>query len=135
MDETSFSPIVPGNLNLEPGNNDDVPPPLMKRLDDNNSSDDKSNDEDEVVVEGVDSDDEEISEEAPPEGKGHRVRTPPECYSANFSKIRYAYPDEERMMYMCHHGVGYRAGSIIEKGFVNMVSKLDSLIHKTHPPM
>ena len=66
--QTPFSPYVPGNLKLEPDDAGGVPPPLIQRLVDNDSSDGKNNDEDNIVVEDVDSDDEEILEEALSEG-------------------------------------------------------------------
>ena len=56
----------------------------------------------------------------------------PGYYSVDISNIRYAYSDEEIMIYMCHHDVGYRAGSGIEQGFINVASQLDSLIDE--PP-
>ena len=71
--QTPFSPYVPGNLKLEPDDAGGVPPPLIQRLVDNDSSDGKNNDEDNIVVEDVDSDDEEILEEALSEGWGHHV--------------------------------------------------------------
>ena len=128
MDELPFSPTVPGNIKLEPDDDNGVPPPIVKRLDGDDSSDDKDDVKDEIVVEDVDSDDKEISEEAPPERQGDPMQTPPEYYSTNFSNIRCAYPDEERMMYMRHHGAGYGAGSGTEQGFTNMASQLDNLI-------
>ena len=70
MDETPFSPIVPGNVKLEPDDEGNAPQPLVKLLDNDDSSNDEGNDEDEIVVEDVNSDDEKILEEAPLEVKG-----------------------------------------------------------------
>ena len=32
------------------------------------------------------------------------------------------------MIYTCYHGGGYRVGSGVEQGFINVASQLDSLI-------
>ena len=74
-----------------------------------------------------------VPEEALPEGRGHRMLTQPDYYNADFSNIRYTYPNEENMIHMCHHDTSYGVGSSVEQGFINVASQLDSLIDE--PPL
>ena len=66
----TLSSTVPGNIRLELDDDDDVPHPIVKQFYGNNSNDNRVNVEDEVVIEDIDTDEEEIPDEALPKGCG-----------------------------------------------------------------
>ena len=54
-------------------------------------------------------------------------------YQADFSNIKYTYPDKAVVIHLCHHGAGYGAKSGLKEGFINAAIHLDSLIDETTP--
>ena len=62
------------------------------------------------------------------------MRTPTEHYQADFSNIKYTYPEEADVIHLCLHGAGYGAKFGIEQGFANVATQLDSIIDDTPPP-
>ena len=79
----------------------------------NVDSDDKDDDEanesshDPQVEVSNDHAEEEEEAEAPQLGRGHRMQTPTDLYQADFSNIRYKYPDKADVIHSCCHGAGY----------------------------
>ena len=55
--------------------------------------------------------------------------------AATYHSIKYTYPDEVEVIYLCHHGAGYGAKSGIYQGFANMATQLDSIIDDTPLPV
>ena len=66
---------MPETTGVEPDDDNEVPPPLFRHLFEveEGSSDDEDETSDRIVVEDVKDCDKDILEEAPPEGRGHRV--------------------------------------------------------------
>ena len=75
MDKPAFSSFVPRTARVELDDDNKVPPPLLRHPIEveEDSSDDKDETADSFVVEDVEDNDEEILDEAPPLGCGHRV--------------------------------------------------------------
>ena len=130
-----FAPSIPGAPKLESDDDNTVPTPLVHCTDDDDNSDYKSNDGDNIMFEDVDSDDEEILEEVLAEGHRHTVRIRPTYYNVDFLNIRHDYPDEDTLIHMCPYETGYRAGSVIEQGFINVENQLDSVRDECLPPV
>ena len=80
MDKPSYSNFLPRTTQVEPDDDDEIPqPPLRRPVEvEEDSSDHKDETVNRIVVEDVEDDDKDILEEAPPLGRGNRVRTPPE---------------------------------------------------------
>ena len=81
---------------------------------------------------------EEASEaEVPQLGRSCRLQTQPDYYQADYTNVRYAYPNEADVINTCFQGSGYgtKTNAELKEGFINVAAQIDSLIDENPPPV
>lgn len=72
---------------------------------------------------------------APEVRHGGRVLTQPDCYQADYSNVRYTYPDETDTIHTCFQGTGCKAKNKLNQECCNATDQLDRLISENPPPV
>ena len=102
--------------NLIPPSDEGInPPPLVRRVEVEGIESDDENKDDNEYEESDNSPStnlgggariDENAEAAPQLGRGTRVRNPPDYYQADFTNMKYAYPEEANVINTCFQGAG-----------------------------
>ena len=120
------------------------PPPLFTRVeveDVEDGDEDIDNDENEESENapstnlGGDARIDENAEAAPQLGRGTRVRNRPDYYQADFTNMKYDYPDEADVIHTCFQGAGYGAKDKLKTECHSAAEHIDRTMKDNPPPV
>ena len=63
--------------------------------------------------------------------------TQPDYFQADYTNVRYAYPNEADVIHTCFQGAGYgvKTNADLKEGFINVAAQIDNLIDENPLPV